>query len=243
MNDFELKSEIDIHTLVRAIIGLGCFAIVVICVWLGIEVKAYHNASQAYDDIQKVVIGENRKVTTYSVSDNGTSVSTDAPSNTIELPTVNFKELTNINQDVIAWIYIPYLDLSYPVVRSHDNIDYVDVDFKKNSTKAGSIFSDCRIAFPFYEQTILYGHNMKDGTMFGNLFELENIDTHPDVYVILPNGYVFNYKLDYTLRTTKADSSIYDVTPDGDIRKLFLSTCVKDEKRFVVVCTLVGTSR
>lgn len=87
-----------------------------------------------------------------------------------EEKTIDFEELRKINEDIVAWIQIPGIDVDYPVVHGEDNEYYLHHTFQKEANKAGSIFLDYRNRADFTEQrVIIYGHNMKDGSMFSNL--------------------------------------------------------------------------
>lgn len=87
-----------------------------------------------------------------------------------EEKTIDFEELRKINEDIVAWIQIPGIDVDYPVVQGEDNEYYLHHTFRKEVNKAGSIFLDYRNRADFTEQrVIIYGHNMKDGSMFSNL--------------------------------------------------------------------------
>ena len=88
---------------------------------------------------------------------------------------INFAGLKAVNPDVIAWIQIPALDISYPVVQGKDNAYYLHHLFSGESNINGSIFVDCHNQPDFTDQnTIVYGHNMKNGTMFSELLRYED---------------------------------------------------------------------
>lgn len=83
---------------------------------------------------------------------------------------IDFAGLKAVNPDVIAWIQILALDISYPVVQGKDNAYYLHHLFSGESNINGSIFVDCHNQPDFTDQnTIVYGHNMKNGSMFGTL--------------------------------------------------------------------------
>lgn len=97
---------------------------------------------------------------------------------------IDFKELKSINPDVAGWIYMEALpDISYPIAQGDDNEFYLHHTYKKESIFAGSIFVDCKNSRDFSDQnTIVYGHNMKNGSMFGTLknYKLqETVDKSP----------------------------------------------------------------
>lgn len=81
---------------------------------------------------------------------------------------VDFAGLKKANKDVVAWIQFEHVDISYPVVKGTDNVHYLTHTVKNTENKAGSIFMDYQNASDFSDMnTIIYGHNMKNGSMFG----------------------------------------------------------------------------
>lgn len=104
---------------------------------------------------------------------------------------IDFAGLKAVNLDVIAWIQIPALDISYPVVQGKDNAYYLHHLFSGESNINGSIFVDCHNQPDFTDQnTIVYGHNMKNGSMFGTLDKYQDkelFEQHPEFYLYLPD--------------------------------------------------------
>lgn len=101
---------------------------------------------------------------------------------------VDFQKLLSINEEVVAWISIPALELEYPVTQGEDNEYYLHYAYNKEPNFAGSIFLDSRNRADFQNQnTILYGHNMLNGSMFGSLKHLD-VSTHPKVIVYTPES-------------------------------------------------------
>ena len=86
---------------------------------------------------------------------------------------IDFASLKRVNEDVIGWIYIEALDgVSYPVVKGTDNSTYLHMTYEKNYNFAGTIFIDYENSADFNDcNTLVYGHNMKNGSMFGQLKE------------------------------------------------------------------------
>lgn len=80
------------------------------------------------------------------------------------------RDWLSINSHYMGWIRIPGTKVDYPFVRSQDNKDYLFRDFKNKFSEAGTIFMDYRNLGNFNDRhSILYGHNMRNGTMFHNL--------------------------------------------------------------------------
>lgn len=79
------------------------------------------------------------------------------------------EDLSNINEDFRFWLEVDNTNIDYPVVQGNDNSFYLKKDIYKNYLGSGSIFMDSRNNFETDENTIIYGHNMKNKTMFNNL--------------------------------------------------------------------------
>ena len=85
------------------------------------------------------------------------------------------KDLQKENEDVKAWIKINGTNINYPVVQANDNEYYLYRNYKKENSNYGSIFidSNSNIENP-NSNIIMYGHNMKDGSMFKHLLKYSN---------------------------------------------------------------------
>lgn len=110
--------------------------------------------------------------------------------------TVDFASLEAINSDFEGWLYIPALSINYPVVLGTDNDYYLTHTFQKGENKAGSLFLDQVTTNPFENyNTIIHGHDMKDGSMFGKL------DTfYRDTQTYADNPYFYVYTADKTYK-------------------------------------------
>jgi sortase family protein len=83
---------------------------------------------------------------------------------------VSFQNLHNENNDYLFWLYIPKTKIDYPVMMSRDNKDYLHSSFYKEKLYSGTLFIDALSnKRENQENLIIYGHNMKDGSMFGTL--------------------------------------------------------------------------
>ena len=121
----------------------------------------------------------------------------------------SFKKLLSINKETVAYLTVKNTNISYPVVQHSDNSYYLERDFYKKKTVMGWIFMDYRNnPKEFDDNTIIYGHNMKNGTMFGSLKKAyekswRNNEENLTISLDLPSGsYKFRifsiYKVDYT---------------------------------------------
>lgn len=125
---------------------------------------------------------------------------------------VDFDSLMGVNSDVIGWLHFEGMAISYPLVQGDDNQTYVNTAYDGRYSAAGSIFADYRVNSDFTSQnTVLYGHNMKSDTMFGELQDYRTssfITNHPYFFILTPQGYL-RYEVCYAL-LADATSTVYD---------------------------------
>lgn len=129
----------------------------------------------------------------------------------ITVPQVDFEALRQINPDVVAWIQLDALDISYPVVKGTDNDRYLSYTFEGNKNSAGAIFMDYSNASDFNDcNTLIYGHNMKNGSMFGKLKKFQREDAYsksPYFWICTPSG-SYRYEI-FSYHTTSATGDTY----------------------------------
>lgn len=88
---------------------------------------------------------------------------------------VDFEGLKKINSDLIGWVQFEHVSISYPIVQGDDNEYYLKKTFKKKDNSAGSIFMEADNNPKFKDMnTFVYGHNMKNGSMFGLMRQYKN---------------------------------------------------------------------
>ena len=175
---------------------------------------------------------------------------------------INFKELNAINEDIIGWIRIGALDLSYPVAQAADNDYYLHRTFERVDNFAGCLFLNCENTRYFTDQnSIIYGHNMKNGSMFGTLKEFEKQETYdknPYFWIFTPE-FIYQYRIfscavvnkvgdpyrirfstedfENFLQTCKSNSEVNtgNVTVTASDRIVTLSTCTGDDSTRLIV--------
>lgn len=113
---------------------------------------------------------------------------------------VNFEKLQSINKDVVGWIRFDNPSkISYPIVRGTDNDKYLKTTVEGKRNAAGSIFMDANNAADFTDKnTFIYGHNMKNGSMFGQLRKYKSADFYkenPYFYIYTPDGQEVKYQV------------------------------------------------
>lgn len=106
-------------------------------------------------------------------------------------------ELTSINPDYRFWLKVDNTNIDYPVVQSEDNDYYLTRDFNKDYLASGSIFMDYRNNFEEDKSTIVYGHHMRNKTMFGELanYKDENFFNGNNLIKVEYKGKTYTYQV------------------------------------------------
>ena len=106
--------------------------------------------------------------------------------------TVDLASLKAVNPEVIAWLTVDNTDISSPVVQGPDNDKYLKIAYDGSKSNSGSIFMNAYNAADFSDQnTLIYGHHMRDGSMFGQLLEFEDpayLDQHRTFTIYTESG-------------------------------------------------------
>lgn len=180
----------------------------VIMIFSGVQLfgilKEYGAASSAYDDISGGAVLESPDV----VSEG------DAPLLSAPI-TVDFDALRQINEDVIGWIYCEDTQINYPVVQGVDNDYYLHYLIDGTYNASGSIFVDARCSGDFSDPyTIIYGHNMKNGSMFAGIKKFHSqkyYEEHPVMWLLTPERtYLLELVAGYTTDATSKAFVLYD---------------------------------
>ena len=138
----------------------------------------------------------------------------------------NIPALIAANTDCIGWLSIDGTNISYPVMHTpSDPQKYLRRSFYGQYSQSGVPFLDSRCSMNS-DNLIIYGHNMKNGTMFSDLKKYLNTDflnAHRTVSLETADG-VFLFTVTEVLKTNTADPW-YDRISCEDGRRLLLSTC------------------
>lgn len=139
---------------------------------------------------------------------------------------VDWKALKKVNTDVQGWLYQKGTVINYPVVQGTDNDTYLHTRFDKQWSGGGTLFVDCRMEKDFKGfNSIIYGHHMKDGSMFrsirGYTKEDGYYDKHKTLELATPHG---NYHLVvFSAFITKAtDEDTYKMTYDEAEKQAYI---------------------
>ena len=149
---------------------------------------------------------------------------------------MDFDALKALNPDIIGWIYIGATQTSYPIVKGQNNDSYIRTTVEGKSNTAGSIFMEEKNSPDFTDpNTIIYGHSMKNGTMFGKLKEFLNADAYskdPYFWILTPEG-SYRYQI-FSCYETDARSETYTLFYGLD--RSFLDWCIKMKKQTITDC-------
>ena len=212
----------------------------------------------ALEQLQEETVEEMTEPETTVIEENGQQIRVPTMKNP-----VNFTELEKVNEDIVGWIKVRAIDISYPIVQGEDNDFYLHRTFEKVDNFAGCIFMNSGNKSDFTDQnTIIYGHNMKNGSMFGKLkkFQEEEIFDKSEYFWIYTPDVIYQYHIfsamtvnktgltyqtfymddefdeliDVAFRNSVVDNS--DMKVEENDRIVTLSTCTgNDATRFVVM--------
>lgn len=174
---------------------------------------------------------------------------------------INYSKINN--EDVVGWIIMNQNKINYPILKSNDNNFYLTRDYNKKHNQSGSIFMDYRNNDFKDKNTVIYGHSMLDGTMFGSLREMFKkgyFDTKNNNYIKIYDlnskeitYQIFSYYIidteNYYITTTFTTEEQYKIFIDKITKRsykkfnikidttdqiLTLSTCSSNNKRKVL---------
>lgn len=131
---------------------------------------------------------------------------------------VNLQELKKQNGDVTGWLYFENEDISYPIMYSGDDTTYLHTALDGSYASAGSIFMEENNHPDFQDShTIIYGHNMRNLSMFGKLRyykQKEYYDNHAYFQIFTDKG-IYRYQI-FAYADVPADSFVYQVPYGAD---------------------------
>lgn len=264
----EARRRRQLQNLLQGLFLGFCICLLLFSIWkLSSIFLEYRSGAKEYDDLKQYVLEEPVPPDASESSDSDgeseeASNEEDRTSASAPMARIDLSSLQDINSEAVGWIEIPGTVLSYPMVHTTDNLYYLTHTFRGESNKSGSIFIETSNNEDFSDlHTIIYGHNMKDGSMFAMLKNYQKQsywEAHPYVYIDLSDGshcyQIFSchtapvtdisYTIGYTqdeiyasFLTALQTSSLYDTgVPVGtDDSVITLSTCTNNGKdRFVI---------
>jgi len=174
-----------------------------------------------------------------------------------------FESLHEINADIVGWISIADTSIDYPVVQHSDNDYYLDHNIEQKRSSRGAIFMDYRNEHALVDtHTVIYGHHMKDDSMFGELSKYKDENYYKEhaiitldtleqptrwqifsVYVYSPDHQFFQYEFETEQQYSDylneiVESSMYstdiEVTSKDQLLSLVTCTYEVSDARFIV---------
>lgn len=186
-------------------------------------VRDYMDKKRAEDEYRR--LAEVAKITTEAVTEPATESL--AETETQETGTapyaspIDFEALRAVNPDVVGWITIPGTNVDYPIVQGTDNDKYLHTSFEGEETIAGSIFLDFESDGNMEgRNNIIYGHNMKNGSMF------KDLNQYKDASFFKENREFTLYTPERTIRL-KAIAAYY-----GEAKPIVRKTKFKTQENF-----------
>ncbi len=170
------------------VISIVCVLAGAICASIGIyQYLKQQRAGEEYQEIRQ-------EVKTEEPEEPAEEPDTDP----VEIP-IDFASLQARNPDVYAWITVPGTNIDYPILQSDgDNSYYLDHTLDGESSPEGSIFTENYNSKDFEDpNTVIYGHNMKNGSMFQNLHNYQDrefFNNNRDVTIYTPDA-IRHYKI------------------------------------------------
>lgn len=205
--------------------------------------KLNKDISTKSDKIYNEIIGQNIEINKV-LADKGSEENKAEYNNYIKALNEEFS-----NKDIIARIVIPKIGIDYMVVKSHDNEDYLFKDINGKYSENGSIFldKDCDEGFTDFN-SIIYGHKMADGQMFGKLnkyLDDEFVNNGEDNnFKIITNNGEKTYRIissmvidnnQNVIKNINKEEFIKEISEKSDI--VFDKPEINDKSRFVTLIT------
>lgn len=155
----------------------------------------------------------------------------------VPLPLPDETRLLQTNPDYAGWICIPGTPVDYPVVYPENNNEYLNRTFDGQENPCGCLFFEASYPPMSSKNTVIYGHNMKSGEMFGSLKkyrEEEFLKQNKTIYLCRGKEWT-EYQIQKVYLTDSRDKSPYE--PDGGASgkiSLTLSTCHGRKQRLII---------
>lgn len=134
---------------------------------------------------------------------------------------IDWKHLKSINEDIIAWIEIEGTQINYPILKDNGNLYYLKHNYLKKYNSKGSIFTLDKQPFE-KDETLLYGHNMRNSTMFsllGDYLDKDFLFAHQKINIYTPicnyEGIIFSA---YSIGIEKEKSNISNLNYEEKIK-------------------------
>ena len=172
---------------------------------------------------------------------------------------IDFEAYSARNADFFAWIYVPGTRIDYPVVKSHDNFDYIRRDIDGNFFMGGTVFMDMGNHVDLSDRvTVIHGHDMRNGTKFADLHNFRDPEffaQNREIKLYTPEGmrvyeiiavyirddrnilYMVDYSIDEVweayieeiFSNTDENANLFNMEIGNNDQMLTLNTCVRGQ--------------
>lgn len=204
-------------------------------IYLGSIFWQYRQGTTEYDALNRQMFSDTEMQETDGMEETGISASD-------RQILQKLAELKEQNPEVIGWIKFDNFDLSYPVMQGEENTYYLKHTFSGEENAAGSIFMEAANTSDFNDcHTILYGHNMKNLSMFGSLRQYRQEDFYQDnqFFTIYTEQEVYRYQI-FAYYDISQDAELYTI---GFAPNEVFQSFVEDMKRRSYYDTGVDVSK
>lgn len=149
--------------------------------------------------------------------------------------TINFQELKSMNADAVAYIIIEGTDIKYPVMQTTNNEYYLSHDIDKKSNECGAIYMDYQNDKRVTDKnTVIYGHNLKNGKMFADIEKIASGELGNDVNIeIYTPEKSMRFKVFSAYTTIPEEFSVNTEITEKDYDQYVERLKSKSEKEFV----------
>lgn len=277
-NQKDSQSKVNIRFVIHivCIVGFLCCA-----AWLIWYLVSVYNNKKLLDELAENYVTEVTPAPTAPTAPTASTdtLPTDAPSPTpepnlfgdreypdfegLDVPQLelDFASLQEENPDIYAWIYVPDTKINYPVVQRAGEADYyLKRDLKGNNSAAGTLYTQYYNHKDWLDNlTVIYGHNMRDGSMFAALHYFEDskfFEEHPYIYIYTPE-YTLVYEvfashefpdvhllLSYTMNDSATFARYLDevLSMDGIRDNINRDVDITAEDRVLALSTCMGSN-
>ena len=175
-NQARMKRKKRVNTVLNILLVFFILVFLGSAAYLGFYFYKIHKAQDSFDSL-KAMIKDNRSVNPQTGKDDHNPDADYITYDTIDGVTVQskFVDIYNMNKEFIGWLTIPDTNIDYPVMYTPaDEQKYLHLDFDQNYSSSGTLFV-AKSANPIKpsDNVLIYGHNMKAGTMFHSLLSYE----------------------------------------------------------------------
>lgn len=197
------------------VIAVGVYQIAAQLLEYQSAAQEYETLSSLFEPIPETESAEDAGTDSEEAGDDGE----DEASASYPKLAIDYDSLKSINEEFVGIIYLPALDLIYPVAQAANNTDYLTKTFEGSTNSSGCIYLDALSDAGFINwNTYIYGHNMKNLTMFGSLKlfiqEEDLCNTDPYIY-IYQEDQVLTYRI-FAYYTIPVRDDVYEDFYDED---------------------------